>query len=97
MNKSFALFCFKLVETASETHECSPDLVPCDFFLFPRMKLQPKGRRFQDVFEILEQLLTIPQCYFKMSAPWCFQQWQKCWACCINSEGDYYEAGDNDQ
>jgi hypothetical protein len=24
----------------------SPDLAPCDFFLFPKMKLQLKGRRF---------------------------------------------------
>jgi hypothetical protein len=24
----------------------SPDLTPCDFFLFPKMKLELKGRRF---------------------------------------------------
>jgi hypothetical protein len=27
----------------------SPDLAPCDFFLFPEMKLQLKGRRFDRV------------------------------------------------
>jgi hypothetical protein len=37
----------------------SPDLVPCDFFLYPRTKLQLRGRRFQDVPEIQEQSLTI--------------------------------------
>ena len=26
----------------------SPDLAPSDFFLFPEMKRQLKGRRFQD-------------------------------------------------
>jgi hypothetical protein len=25
----------------------SPDLAPCDFFLFPKMKLKLKGRRFE--------------------------------------------------
>ena len=30
----------------------SPELVPCDFFLYPRTKLQLRGRRFQDVPEI---------------------------------------------
>jgi hypothetical protein len=26
----------------------SPDLAPCDFFLFPRIKMKLKGRRFDD-------------------------------------------------
>jgi histone-lysine N-methyltransferase SETMAR len=37
----------------------SPDLAPCDFFLFPRMKSKLKGRRFQDATEIQEQSLTV--------------------------------------
>jgi hypothetical protein len=36
----------------------SPDLAPCDFFLFPRMKSQLKWCNFQDVTEIQEQSLT---------------------------------------
>ena len=27
----------------------SPDLAPCDFFLFPKLKLQMKGRRFDTI------------------------------------------------
>jgi hypothetical protein len=27
----------------------SPDLAPCDFFLFPKMKLNLKGRRFETI------------------------------------------------
>jgi hypothetical protein len=54
--------------------------------LFPRMKLKLKGSRFQDITEIQEQSLTvlhvIPKCQFH----WCFQQWQKRWTRCINSE-----------
>jgi hypothetical protein len=30
----------------------SPDLVPADFFLFPKIKMQLKGRRFHTVVEI---------------------------------------------
>jgi hypothetical protein len=30
----------------------SPDLAPCDFFLFPRLKSTLKGKRFEDVAEI---------------------------------------------
>jgi hypothetical protein len=65
----------------------SPDLAPCDFFLFPRMKSKLKGRRFQDVTDIQEQSLTdlhaIPKSQFQR----CFQQWQKRWTRCINGRG----------
>jgi hypothetical protein len=37
----------------------SPDLAPCDFFLFPRMNLQLNGSCFQKVSEIQQQSLTI--------------------------------------
>jgi hypothetical protein len=30
----------------------SPDLEPCDFFLFPKMKLKPKRRRLDTTEEI---------------------------------------------
>jgi hypothetical protein len=30
----------------------SPDLAPCDIFLFPKMKLKLKGRRFDTIEEI---------------------------------------------
>jgi hypothetical protein len=30
----------------------SPDLAPADFFLFPKMKMQQKGRRFHTIPEI---------------------------------------------
>jgi hypothetical protein len=30
-------------------HHCSPDLAPCDFRVFPKLKLALKGRRFVNV------------------------------------------------
>ena len=42
----------------------SQDLVPCDFWLFPKLKSPLKGKRFQTLYEIQEntmrQLMVIP-------------------------------------
>jgi hypothetical protein len=65
----------------------SPNLAPCDFFLFPRMKSKLKGRRFQDVTEIQKQSLTVLYAIPESQ----FQRWQKRWTHCINSEGDSNE------
>jgi hypothetical protein len=37
----------------------SPDLAPCDFFLFPKMKLKLKGRRFDTTEEIQSESQTV--------------------------------------
>ena len=51
----------------------SPDLPPCDFFLFPKLKLRMKSRRFNTTAEIQEEsqrgLDTIP----KRDLQECFQ------------------------
>ena len=41
--------------TASHPLPYSPDLAPCDFFLFPRMKRNLKGKRFQNVQQVREE------------------------------------------
>jgi hypothetical protein len=50
-----------------------PDLAPCDFFLFPKMKSKLKGCRFQDVTEIQEQSLTVLHAILKSHFQRCFQ------------------------
>ena len=69
----------------------SPDLAPADFFLFPKLKFSLKGRRFQMVEEIEENLIqdlcAIPQNMFQDT----FQKWKKCWERCIKSGGEYFE------
>jgi hypothetical protein len=30
----------------------SPDLAPCDFFIFPKMKMKVKGHRFDTIEDI---------------------------------------------
>ena len=66
----------------------SPDLSPCDFFLFSKLKLRMKGRRFDTIEEIQERVLdTIPKKNFQG----CFQAWQKRWDRCIRAKGEYFE------
>ncbi|KAE9541769.1 hypothetical protein AGLY_003760 [Aphis glycines] len=69
----------------------SPDLAPCDFFLFPKIKMALKSKRFQDVDEIkqnaTEQLRRVSKNDFHR----CFQKWQERWRTCMDSEGAYFE------
>ncbi|KYN41745.1 hypothetical protein ALC56_03888 [Trachymyrmex septentrionalis] len=69
----------------------SPDLAPCDCFLFPKLKRSMKGRRYATIEEIKtaskEELNKITKNYFFK----CFEDWKKCWHKCIVSDGDYFE------
>jgi len=53
----------------------SPDMAPCDFWLFPQLKTVMKAKRFEDIDVIKKNatstLNTIPKDSFKK----CFQQW----------------------
>jgi hypothetical protein len=74
----------------------SPNVSPCDYFLFPKIKRTLKGRRFASIplNEIksasLRGLNAIPKIEFQR----CFEDWKKRWYTCIISNGDYFE-GDN--
>ena len=69
----------------------SPDLTPCDFWLFSKVKLPLKGRRFQTANEMKEnvtrQLMAIPKKDFSD----CFEKWKECWDKCVRPQGEYFE------
>jgi hypothetical protein len=68
----------------------SPDLEPCNFSLFPKLKMKLKGRRFQtDETQAESQavLNTLRENDFQE----CLKNWQHCWDRCQASEGDYFE------
>jgi len=69
----------------------SPDLAPCDFWLFSKLKLPLKGTRFQTANEIKEnatrQLMAIPKKDFSD----CFEKWKERWDKCVRSQGQYFE------
>jgi len=51
-------FCFLLGKSAPHP-PYSPDLAPCDLFLFSRLKGQKKGKRFADVREVKKKTLEV--------------------------------------
>ena len=51
-------FCFLLGKSAPHP-PYSPDLAPCDVFLFSRKKGQKKGKRFADVREVKKKMLEV--------------------------------------
>ena len=71
-------------------HAYSPDLAPSDFFLFPKLKMKLKGRRFQteEIQAVSQAVLnTLRENYFQE----CFKNWQRRWDRCQASEGGYFE------
>jgi len=69
----------------------SPNLAPCDFFLFPKLKLRMKGRRFDTTEEIQEESQRVLETIPKRGFQGCFQAWQKSWDRCIRAKGEYFE------
>ena len=74
----------------------SPDLAPCDFWLFSKLKSPLRGHRFDSIDEIktesLKELKAIPAIEYKK----CFEEWKKRWHMCIASGGDYFEGDEID-
>jgi len=69
----------------------SPDLSPCDYFLFPKLKLPLKWRLFEDVQDVqaavTSSLRAIPQEDVQRS----FQALLDRATRCIGAEGTYFE------
>jgi histone-lysine N-methyltransferase SETMAR len=69
----------------------SSDLAPCDFFLFPKMKLQLKGCRFDRVEENQRELQNVLGTLREPDFQHAFQQRQRRWDQCVTAQGDYFE------
>jgi len=72
----------------------SPDLAPCDFYLFHKLKSKLKGHHFgtmENIQKIVtDELHTLTGNDFR----YCYDQWKKSWKHCVTSQGSYFE-GDN--
>ena len=72
----------------------SPDLSPCDFVLFSRLKNHLKVRHFGTLDSIQKsvtgELKGIPAEAFQH----CYEQWKQCLRRCVAAQGNYFE-GDN--
>ena len=69
----------------------SPDLAPCDFYVFPKMKLRLKGRRFISIEEIQAESQQVLNTLTPADFSDCFQKWKNHRDRCIQAEGDYFE------
>jgi transposase len=73
----------------------SPDLAPCDFWLFPKLKAALKGHRFSDIADIQGHATTIMQSIPEEEFQKCFEQCKHQLTKCIGVQGDYFEGGSN--
>jgi hypothetical protein len=69
----------------------SPDLAPCDFFLFPKMKLKLKGRRFDTIEEIQAESQRVLDSVTERDFQGAFQKWRGRWDRCVHAGGNYFE------
>lgn len=69
----------------------SPDLAPCDFFLFPEVKKKIRGRTFltpeEAVAEFVKEVEAIPKNVFRET----FSKWFRRMNKCIEHGGEYFE------
>jgi hypothetical protein len=72
-----------------------PDLAPCDFFLFPKIKSMLKEANFVSTDEVKAKTMKLLNCFRENNLQHCFEQWQHCMQLCLNSEGDYPEGDHN--
>jgi len=60
----------------------SPDLAPCDFYVFRKMILRLKGRRFVSIEEIQAESHQVLNTITPEDFNECFQKWQNRWDRC---------------
>jgi hypothetical protein len=68
----------------------SPDLAPCDFFLFPKVKMM-QGEHFGEVENIKRETTRLLKNLISQDMQHYFLQLKKRWAMCIHSVGEYFE------
>ena len=69
----------------------SPDCVPCDFFLFPRIKKELKEKRFDKVENLARAVQAVVESIPKEDYENSFQSWRNRLERCIEFNGEYFE------
>ena len=77
--------------TILEQPPYSPDLTPCDFFLFPKLKGVSKGTHFQDSIAITTAVTKELLAILVESSQECLEAWQQRMEKCIWAQGDYFK------
>jgi hypothetical protein len=66
-------------------------LAPCGFFLFPKVKLKLKGRRFDAIEEIQTESQRVLDTLIEKDFQEVFQNWRRRWDRCLHAGGNYFE------
>ena len=69
----------------------SPDLAPCDFFPFPKIKSVLKGTHFSDIDSIKKAKTTKLKKIPKNAFQECIDSWKEQMHKCLRVDGDYFE------
>ena len=69
----------------------SPDLAPCDFWLFPQLKKRLMGRRFDSDEEVKRAVEGILKELSENGLDFVFKQWELRLKKCVEMEGDFVE------
>ena len=69
----------------------SPDLAPCDFYLFPKWKSKLKGHHFGTIKNIQKIVTDELNTLTENDSQYCYDQWKKSWNHCVTSQRPYFE------
>ena len=72
----------------------SPDLAPCDFYLFPKVKSALKGTRFESIEAVKKRAARVLKELTEEDFQHCFEQWKIRMERC-RDRGGVYIKGDN--
>lgn len=69
----------------------SPDLSPCDFALFPRLKKELRGRRFDNLDDLRGATQSILSSFGQEWYAGTFRDWVRRHEKCVQAKGEYFE------
>ncbi|GFT44632.1 histone-lysine N-methyltransferase SETMAR [Trichonephila clavipes] len=69
----------------------SPDIAPCDFWLFPRLKMPLKGHRFDNKQTVETNATNALKAISKTDFQECFNKWKHRYEQLVQPNGDYFE------
>uniref|UniRef100_A0A3Q0SZE6 Mos1 transposase HTH domain-containing protein n=1 Tax=Amphilophus citrinellus TaxID=61819 RepID=A0A3Q0SZE6_AMPCI len=89
--KECHFFCYNNTNLIPHPYH-SPDLAPCDFFLFPKINSKLKGQFFDTVEELQHASLMVLDNLKEEDFQSAFKAWQQRWVCCTAAQGNYFTA-----
>ena len=69
----------------------SPDLAPCDFWLFPKLKEKLRGCRYETIEEMKEAVTKVIDTLTQEDIHGALQKLLERYNKCIATRGDYFE------